>query len=967
MEENENKKPDGTEGQKPEDVVTPTPPDENGDEKEDKKNKVVAFFAPRRNKIIVGVSAVALIALIVGLSVGLSRCGSGDGGATSSSNSVSNSKVSSEEGSTSSKGDDDSSASKGTSSSGDSISESKTSSEEPSSDSKGGDASSSAHTHSFVSAWKHDADKHWKVCSCGAKGEEGSHAFSTEKVVVKEAIDGADGTKGYKCSVCDYAKDIVSYYPYITNDNFASALKFDGDEFTITITEGNEVSTMVKNGDAVRWTSTAGSDKEKYYSKETESGSAKCYIYSQNSSGTWVKSEDVDSPTSYDLYATRDVNDDYFNGKLLTATRDFNKDKGSYTINYATDDGDDITAELYFDKARIIKAVRTDSNGAKTYTFSDTAEDISLPTNAHMHSYSTTGKLDLNSANGDYVVSCSCGETMSRPRLEADTYDSVLYGYYPQTRITNAATIASLEDLTTGSNDWYKLGDTYYAKVAAGDTDREFKDGTPITPKKEYWYSCDPIEWKVLSSETGKHTLVSSLLLEAHQYDESLNNYKDSEIREWITGTFYKKAFYFDNARIVETKVDNSEATVYETPNTFVCENTTDKVYLLSYQDCVNTDCFADSESRKCQVTDYARASGANFNDDNYGEYWARSPWKDYENAATYVQANGDENWTWVNNSGNCVRPVITVKVPAASDHQHTNTTSGSLDLNSGASTLTSQCSGCGETVTHEYDASTDTITGFSYGYYPQTHVKDPTITAALANKAVDPTTDWYELDGEYYAKATAANTTELKFDDGTTINNGDEYWYKCEPIEWKVLKNNEGTYSLYSSLLLDATQYNSTSWDGKDSNNRYSSNYYSSSLRAWLNDGFLTKAFFKNNSKPEGTTVDNAAGSLQIQNLGLICDNTTDQVYALCYRDFRAKQWGGYFTSDDERKGITTDYARASGVTVSATDNSAKYWTRSPTDATRTSVVDETGYYSNDDDVTAINCVRPAITVKLS
>ena len=933
-------------------------PDENGEEKEDKKNKVVAFFAPRRNKIIVGVSAVALIALIVGLSVGLSRCGSGDGGATSSSNSSSESQASSEGDSSSSKSNG-SSASKGTSSSGDSSSESKSSSS-----SKGDDASSSAHTHSYASAWKHDADKHWKECSCGAKGEEGSHTFSAEKVVVKEDIEGNECTKGYKCSVCDYVKDTVSSKPYITNDNFASALKFDGDKFTITLTETNEVTTMVKNGDAVHWTSTAGSDKEKYYSKETESGSAKYYIYSKNSSGTWVKSEDADSPTSYDLYATRDVNEDYFDGKLNTATRDFNKDKGSYTINYATDGGDDITAELFFDKARIVKAVRTDSNGTKTYTFSDAAEDISLPTNVHTHSYSTTGKLDLNSANGDYVVSCSCGETMSRPRLEADTYDSVLYGYYPQTRITNEATIASLEDMTAGSNDWYKLGDTYYAKVAAGDTDREFKDGTTIEPGKEYWYSCDPIEWKVLASETGKHTLVSSLLLQAHQYDESLNNYKDSEIREWINGAFYKTAFYFDNARIVETKVDNSEATVYETPNDYVCENTNDKVYLLSYQDCENIDYFADCDARKCQVTDYARASGANFNDDNYGEYWARSPWNTDEEYATFVQANGDENWVSVSASGNCVRPVITVKVPAASDHQHTNTTSGSLDLNGGASTLTSQCSGCGETVTHEYDASTDTVTGFSYGYYPQTHVNDSTIVAALAGKTEDTTTGWYELDGQYYAKATAANTSELKFDDGTAINNGDEYWYKCEPIEWKVLKSNEGTYSLYSSLLLDAAQYNKTAWEGQDDNGRYQSNYYYSSLRTWLNGQFLTKAFFKNDSKPQTTTVDNSASTLVYHIENYACGETTDNVYTLCGADYGRPIDGGYFSSAEERVCMTTDYARASGVAVSAT-NSASYWTRSPARA-KVSVVDQEGYL-DETDVTALNCVRPAITVKLS
>ncbi len=874
-------------------------PDEKEDEKEDKKNKVAAFFAPKRNKIIVGVSAAALIALIIGLSVGLSRCGSGDGG-TITSDSSSESKIASDEGSSSSKGN------------------------EGSSDSKGNEGSSDS------------------------KSED-----NTNK---------------------------------ITDENFASALTFDGDKFTITLTETDEVTTMVKNGNAVHWTNTAGSGSEEYYSKVSEGGSTTYYIYTKDSSGTWIKDEDDSTSSSYEYYATRDVDEDLFDGKLATSTRTFNEGKGGYTLSYTDDDNVKVDAELYFDNSRIAKAVKTEGGKTKIYTFSDTAVDITLPTNAHTHISSAPGTLDLNSPSVNFKFTCSdCNKTVSRQRRDADTFSSILYGYYPQTHVSDAATIGKLENLTAESNGWYLLEGTYYAKAVRNEYhyDYKFDDGTQImgATGTYHWFSVDPIEWDVLSSGGGQYSLVSKLLLDMHTYSDAessdqspSNNYENSDIRSWLNGEFLTKAFAKDDSYLSMVRVNNSRDTTANTDyNFYACDNTPEKVYLLSYQDYTNAAYFADAKARQCKTSDWARNNHAKCNtEDNYaGTYWTRSPYSLSHNLVSYIDGSngGEMNDQDASKDYFSVRPAITVKLPAASNHQHTNPTSGSRDWNNGGTTLSGVCPDCGETVTREY-ASTDTTTGFFYGYYPQTHVSDSTIINALEGKAADETTDWYELDGEYYAKATAANTTELKFDDKTTITKGNEYWYKCEPIEWKVLTSDSatGTYSLLSNLLLDATQYNSATWaDDDTAHDHRPCNYSYSSLRTWLNGEFLTKAFFKNSSKPEDTSVDNSAASLQFQNLGLTCNPTTDKVYALSYKNCGTTKWGGYFASADERVGITTDYARASGVAVSADDNSAKYWTRSPTETTTASVVDETGYSSNGDDVTAINCVRPAITIKVS
>ena len=52
-----------------------------------------------------------------------------------------------------------------------------------------------------------------------------------------------------------------------------------------------------------------------------------------------------------------------------------------------------------------------------------------------------------------------------------------------------------------------------------------------------------PIEWQVLSIENNKMFVVSRYGLEARRFDSSSNNWAISEIRKWLNGDFYNKAF----------------------------------------------------------------------------------------------------------------------------------------------------------------------------------------------------------------------------------------------------------------------------------------------------------------------------------------------------------------------------------------------------------------------------------------
>ena len=269
-----------------------------------------------------------------------------------------------------------------------------------------------------------------------------------------------------------------------------------------------------------------------------------------------------------------------------------------------------------------------------------------------------------------------------------DTEDKVLtYGLYPQKRVSDSTTLASLNKLTSaGSNGWYLLNGEYYAKKEANpySSSYVFDDGAKIVSGTTYWFKCDPIEWKILSSESGEYSLVSTALLDAHDYNPSTsnrtidgktvypNNYEHSGIREWLNGDFYDSAFSFGDSCVLTTTVDNSASTTGSSSNPYACENTEDKVYLLSYQDYKNTSYFADDAARQCKTTDWARANGAYYSTGSSYQYngscLTRSPYSSNSNFARCVNATGSifeyDMWGFdVNNSYYSVRPAIRIKV----------------------------------------------------------------------------------------------------------------------------------------------------------------------------------------------------------------------------------------------------------------------------------------------------------------
>lgn len=222
----------------------------------------------------------------------------------------------------------------------------------------------------------------------------------------------------------------------------------------------------------------------------------------------------------------------------------------------------------------------------------------------------------------------------------SDNQKTIQYGLYPQTNINDNELISKLNELDTPEeNGWYLYEDEYYAKTVATPyrSNYAFHNGTSIISGETYWFKCEPITWNILSNEDGVYYLLSSLLLDSHRYNEFYygikdghyaNNYKCSEIREWLNDDFYNTAFNLNDSHILITTVDNSAATTERPINPFACEDTEDKIFFPSYADYVNPSYgFTYDARRCCSTTDWARAKGIYYYiDDGYAHYWTRSP-----------------------------------------------------------------------------------------------------------------------------------------------------------------------------------------------------------------------------------------------------------------------------------------------------------------------------------------------------
>lgn len=269
----------------------------------------------------------------------------------------------------------------------------------------------------------------------------------------------------------------------------------------------------------------------------------------------------------------------------------------------------------------------------------------------------------------------------------------VYFGMYPQTEVKDAATLSSLEaqkgtlPTSNASNGWTSYG--YYANgevseymwykdVTVGDAKYRavyFEEYRPYLTSgasapseayqelngyesgKVYWFKFESIKWRVLKESDGKALLLCESIVDAQSYLNEMpaegyaNNYENSSIRAWLNDSFYKTVFNADQQGIIaETTVNNGPDSTGYFNNAYACNNTKDKIFLLSAAEVLDTACgFSSSDeadpARAKKGTDYAKAQGlwASESGDMAGSSWwlLRSADKDIDHGVREVNING--------------------------------------------------------------------------------------------------------------------------------------------------------------------------------------------------------------------------------------------------------------------------------------------------------------------------------------
>ena len=249
------------------------------------------------------------------------------------------------------------------------------------------------------------------------------------------------------------------------------------------------------------------------------------------------------------------------------------------------------------------------------------------------------------------------------------TGDIIQFGSYPQSRVTNEETLAALNAMElewhsygyyTGTgkpDDFNPYASSYNGQMTASDymeyTDVVYggqkyrgvyfsqyrpsntglishertssQDNNGYYPETNYWFLWEPLQWRVLDPDVG--LVLCERIIDYQTFNDfclyenrafwgdaektyHYYNYEQSSIRTWLTDetndtSFLNTAFTASQRmRIYATTLDNSaENPAYDSPST------TDKIFLPSYSDALNTAYGFSSDPEEEDLAKIARGS----------------------------------------------------------------------------------------------------------------------------------------------------------------------------------------------------------------------------------------------------------------------------------------------------------------------------------------------------------------------
>lgn len=294
--------------------------------------------------------------------------------------------------------------------------------------------------------------------------------------------------------------------------------------------------------------------------------------------------------------------------------------------------------------------------------------------------------------------------------VDYEVGDIIEFGSYPQSEVEDESLIAELNALAPSWDDWtsygYYSGNGNIGSQISGDwmryidiayngkkyrgvkfteyrpgytvkstgSNNSFQDENGYHVNTIYWFKWEPICWIILDKATG--LVVSKSILDARCYTDKYytndgrnvyldeqhtfysNNYANCHIRKWLGNDFLSASFSDSE----QTKIKNIEISNNAYNYRYTCENTSDKVFLLSWEDVTNnsygfsTSTNAD-ETRKVEGSDYAKSQGLRM--DNDQPWWWLRTAGEYSYGATFVIKTALSNYADVCISSVGVRPAM--------------------------------------------------------------------------------------------------------------------------------------------------------------------------------------------------------------------------------------------------------------------------------------------------------------------
>lgn len=179
------------------------------------------------------------------------------------------------------------------------------------------------------------------------------------------------------------------------------------------------------------------------------------------------------------------------------------------------------------------------------------------------------------------------------------------------------------------------------------------------------------------------------------------------------------------------------------------------------------------------------------------------------------------------------------------------------------------------------------TISGnvITYGLTPQGKVNDQALIQELNTLLVRSENTYYLVDGYYYEKISTSSGNK---------------WFKCEPIRWRILEQQNNEYYVLSDFIIDSHMYS-----------RFKSTFNNSEICAYLNGDFYNKAFYFDKSYTETMNMDGKDVLMALPSISEL------------------ENYNYGFNGDSTRVCYSTDYAVASGLDSDYTGGHSCYWVR--------------------------------------